>query len=227
MTKENRRSQKQLRHEKIRAQKNKRQWIGYGALALILIAAIFWISSRPKAQPLDETRLASNPRIGSDSAKVVITEYADFGCPACRTWHRAGILEQVRAAYGDDVQFVWKDFPVITAQSPKAAEAGQCAFDQGKFWEYHDVLFDNAPAIGVSDLKIYAAQIGLDTAKFNQCLDSGQNRAKVEQSQNEAQRQYAFPGTPSFLVNGKKLVGPPSYETLKSMIDAILAGGLK
>ncbi|MDP2776213.1 MAG: thioredoxin domain-containing protein, partial [Anaerolineales bacterium] len=98
MTKENRRSQKQLRHEKIRAQKNKRQWIGYGALALILIAAIFWISSRPKAQPLDETRLASNPRIGSDSAKVVITEYADFGCPACRTWHRAGILEQVRAA---------------------------------------------------------------------------------------------------------------------------------
>jgi protein-disulfide isomerase len=225
MTKGKRRSQKQIRQEKMRAQKNKRQWIGYGALTLILIAAIFWNSSRPKAQPLDEMRLASNPTIGSDSAKVTITEYADFGCPACRAWHRAGILEQVRAAYGDDVQFVWKDFPVITTQSPKAAEAGQCAFDQGKFWEYHDVLFDNAPAIGVSDLKTYAAQLGLDTENFNQCLDSGQNRAKVEQSLNEAQRQYAFPGTPSFLVNGKKLIGPPSYETLKSMIDSILAGG--
>ena len=225
MSKENRKSQKQIRHEKNRAQKNKRQWIGYGALALILFAAVFFISSRPKAQPLDETRLASNPTIGSDTAKVVITEYADFGCPACRAWHRAGILEQVQAAYGDDVQFVWKDFPVITAQSPKAAEAGQCAFDQGKFWEYYDLLFEKAPALSVNDLKTYAAQIGLDTDTFNQCLDSGQNRAKVEQSLSEAQREYAFPGTPSFLVNGKKLIGPPSFETLKSTIDSILAGG--
>lgn len=225
MSKENRKSQKQIRHEKIRAQRARRQWIGYGALALILFAAIFWNSSRPKAQPLDETRLASNPTIGSDFAKVVITEYGDFGCTSCRAWHNAGILEQVRAAYGDDVQFVWKDFPVITAQSPKAAEAGQCALDQGKFWEYHDLLFAKAPSLGVSDLKDYAAQVGLDTEKFNQCLDSGQNRAKVNQSLNEAQREYAFPGTPSFLVNGKKLVGPPSFETLKSTIDSILAGG--
>ena len=196
-----------------------------GALTLILFAAVFFVSSRPKAQPLDETRLASNPTLGSDSAKVVITEYGDFGCTSCRAWHNAGVLEQILATYGDQVQFVWKDFPVITAQSPKAAEAGQCALDQDKFWEYHDLLFAKAPALNVSDLKEYAAQVGLDTTKFNQCLDSGQNRAKVEQSLNEAQRQYAFPGTPSFLVNGKKLVGPPSYETLKSTIDSILADG--
>lgn len=192
---------------------------------MILIAAVFFISSKPKAQPLDEVRLASNPTLGSDSAKVTIVEYGDFGCTSCRAWHDAGILEQVRAAYGNDVQFVWKDFPVITAQSPKAAEAGQCALDQGKFWEYHDLLFANAPALSVNDLKDYAAQVGLDTTKFNQCLDSGQNQAKVNQSLNEAQREYAFPGTPSFLVNGKKLIGPPSFETLKSTIESILAGG--
>ncbi len=225
MTKENRKSQKQIRQGKIRAEKARRQWIGYGALALILFAAIFFISTRPKAQPLNETRLASNPTLGSDTAKVTITEYGDFGCPSCQAWHRAGILKQVLAAYGDNVQFVWKDFPVITAQSPKAAEAGQCAFDQGKFWEYHDLLFEQAPALSVTNLKDYAAQVGLDTSKFNQCLDSGQNQAKVEQSLNEAQREYAFPGTPSFLVNGKKLVGPPTFETLKSIIDPILAGG--
>ncbi|MEK6753138.1 MAG: thioredoxin domain-containing protein [Chloroflexota bacterium] len=224
MSKENRKSRKQIRHEKIRAQKHKRQWIGYGALALILFAAIYYMSARPQAQPLDETRLAFNPTIGSDSAKVVITEYADFGCPACRSWYKLGIKEQIIAEYGDDVQFVWKDFPVITAQSPKAAEAGQCALDQDKFWEYHDALFDNAPALGMNDLKSYAAQVGLDTEMFTQCLDSGQNRAKVEQSLSEAQREYAFPGTPSFLVNGKKLIGPPTFETLKSMVDAILAG---
>lgn len=225
MTKENRKSQKQIRQEKIRAQKNKQRWIGISALALVLLAAVYFTSTRPKAQPLDETRLASNPTLGPDSAKVVITEYGDFGCTSCRAWHNAGIMEQVIAAYGDQVQFVWKDFPVITAQSPKAAEAGQCAFDQGKFWEYHDYLYENARSIGVDDLKKYAAQLGLDAEKFNACLDSGQNRAKVEQSLNEAQRKYAFPGTPSFLVNGQKLVGPPTFESLKSLIEPMLAGG--
>lgn len=76
----------------------------------------------------------------------------------------------------------------------------------------------------MSDLKSYAAQVGLEPTQFNQCLDSGQDRAKVEQSLNEAERQYNFPGTPSFLINGKKLVGPPTFETLKSIIDPILAG---
>ncbi|GAB4458496.1 MAG: hypothetical protein OHK0041_23240 [Anaerolineales bacterium] len=224
MSKENRKSQKQIRQEKLRAQKTRQRWMGIGALALILLAAVFWISSRPKAQPLDAARLSSNPTLGSASAKVVITEYGDFGCTSCRAWHNAGIMKQVLAAYGDQVQFVWKDFPVITAQSPKAAEAGQCALDQGKFWEYHDFLYEQARSLSVNDLKNYAAQLGLDAEKFNACLDSGQNRAKVEQNLNEA-RQYGFLGTPSFLVNGKQLVGPPSFETLKAMIDAILAGG--
>jgi protein-disulfide isomerase len=225
MSRENRKNHKQLRQGKIRAQKTRQQWIGIGMLMLILISAVFWNASRSKAQPLDETRLASNPTIGPASAKVVITEYGDFGCSSCRAWHNAGIMEQVIAAYGDQVQFVWKDFPVITAQSPKAAEAGQCAFDQGKFWEFHDYVYEEGYLLGDDDLKGYAAQLGLDAEKFNQCLDSGQNRAKVEQSLNEALREYAFPGTPSFLVNGRKLIGPPTFEVLKSTIDAILAGG--
>jgi protein-disulfide isomerase len=128
----------------------------------------------------------------------------------------------VLSAYGDRVRFVWKDFPIITAQSPKAAEAGQCAFDQGKFWPYHDLLYNRAPALSVRDLKSYAAQLGLDTTKFNQCLDSGRYQAKVNQSLQEAY-QRGFQGTPSFLVNGQPLAGPPSFETLKNLIDPILA----
>lgn len=224
MSKENRKSQKQFRQEKLRAQKYKRQWIGIGALAIIVFGFAFLSFSRPKAQPLGEVRLASNPSIGSETAKVVITEYGDFGCPSCRAWHNAGIMEQIIAIYGDRVQFVWKDFPVITAQSPKAAEAGQCAFDQGKFWEYHDYIYENVYALGADDLKSYAAQLGLNTEQFNACLDSGQDLAKVNQNLDEA-RSLGLPGTPSFLVNGKKLVGPPSLQTLKSTIDEILAGG--
>lgn len=223
MSKEDRKSPKQIRRERARAQQAKRRWIGYGALALVMIAAFFFISSRPRAEPLDQRRLASNPALGSGTAKVTITEYGDFGCPSCRAWHRAGIMQQILTAFGDNVQFVWKDFPVITAQSPKAAEAGQCAFDQGKFWEYHDLLYEKAPALSVSNLKEYAVQIGLNTEMFNQCLDSGQNRAKVEDNLNEA-RSLGLPGTPSFLVNGKRLVGPPSFDVLKSTIDSILAG---
>lgn len=225
MPKGKRKSQKQIHRDKMRVEKAKKKWFGYGALLLVLIAAILFITSRPpKAPPLDESRLASNPTLGLDTAVITITEYGDFGCPACQSWHRSGIKEQILATYGNDIQFVWKDFPVITAQSPKAAEAGQCALDQGKFWEYHDLLYARAPAINVSDLKKYAAEIGLDTALFDACLDSSQNRAKVEQNLDEA-RKLGLPGTPSFLVNGTKLIGPPSFEYFASTIDAILASG--
>ncbi len=223
MTKQERTSTKQGRREQRRVQTASRRWIGYGALALILVAAIAFIYTRPKAQPLDAARLAENPTLGPASAKVTIVEYGDFGCPTCRGWERAGVLKQLTATYGDRIHFVWKDFPIITAESPKAAEAGQCAFDQGKFWPYHDLLYEKAPALSIADLKNYAAQLGLDTQKFNQCLDSGQDQAKVQQSLQEAEQQYAFPGTPSFLVNGTKVIGPQSFQTFRSMIDPLLA----
>ena len=225
MPNQNRKSQKQLLREKQRSQIALRNWLGYGALALILIAAGFFVITRPKAQPLDAKRLASDPALGPASAKVTLVEYGDFGCPTCRAWERAGVLKQLTAAYGDKIQFVWKDFPIITAQSPKAAEAGQCAFDQGKFWPYHDLLYAKAPALSIAELKDYARQVGLDTGKFDRCLDSGQDQAKVQQSLVEAQQQYGFPGTPSFLLNGKKLIGPQSFETFRSIIDPILAAG--
>ena len=109
---------------------------------------------------------------------MTIIEYGDFGCPTCRGWEQAGVLKQIVATYGDQVHFVWRDYPIITAQSPQAAEAGQCAFDQDKFWQYHDLLYAKAPALSISDLKSYAAQIGLNTAQFNQCLELGKRSGK-------------------------------------------------
>ena len=122
------------------------------------------------------------------------------------------------------MRFVWRDFPVITAQSPKAAEAAQCAYDQGKFWEYHDLLFARAPALGVSDLKAYAAELGLDTAQFNQCLESGKHRETVRRDWRDAEA-HGFQGTPSFLINNQALIGPPTAKVLEQKINAILASG--
>lgn len=210
--------------EKRRAQEKQRTYITFGAIGLIVLAIAVFALTRPHAEPLNAARMAIDPTYGAEDAKVTIIEYSDYGCPSCQAWHNSGILQRIRDTYGDKVRFVWKDFPVITAASPKAAEAAQCAFDQGKFWEYHDLLYEKSPAIGVNDLKAYAVQLGLDTTKFNNCLDSSQNSPKVEQSMNEGYH-YGFNGAPSFVVNGKKLIGPPSFETLQSIIDPILASG--
>ena len=165
---------------------------------------------------------ADNRALGPATAPVTIVEYGDFGCTTCRAWHNAGILNQIRNKYGDKVRFMWRDFPVITPQSPKAAEAGHCAADQGKFWEYHDVLYARQPILDVDSLKSYAAQMGLDAVKFNQCLDSGPHQAEVNRDWQDAIAR-GFRGTPSFLINDKPLAGPPSFEMLQKLIDPILA----
>jgi protein-disulfide isomerase len=206
--------------------KSNLRWInavGVVAVIIVVVAAILW-SESSRIPPLSSARLASDPSLGSPSAKVTIIEYGDFGCPTCRGWEQAGVLKQIVTTYGDQVHFVWRDYPIITAQSPQAAEAGQCAFDQGKFWQYHDLLYAKQPALSISDLKSYAVQIGLNTTQFDPCLDSGQDKAKVNQSMAEA-RGYGFIGTPSFIVNGQKVIGPASFSQFKSMIDPILAGG--
>ena len=205
--------------------KSNRSIITVGIIAVIIVAVLLILRSESTQVPtLSAARLASDPSLGSPSAKVTIIEYGDFGCVTCRGWEKAGVLKQIVATYGDRVHFVWRDYPIITAQSPQAAEAGQCAFDQGKFWQYHDLLYSKAPALSIDDLKSYAMQIDLNTTEFDQCLDSEQDQAKVNQSMAEA-RGYGFIGTPSFIVNGQKVIGPASFNQFKSMIDPILAGG--
>jgi protein-disulfide isomerase len=167
-------------------------------------------------------RLVDNPSRGAAGAPVTIVEYGDFGCPSCKAWHQAGVIDQILATYGDRVRFIWRDLPVITAQSPKAAEAAQCAYDQRRFWDYHDLLFERAPRLGTRDLKSYAAELGLDQASFEECLDTGTHRETVNLDRVEAQRK-GFRGTPSFTVNEQPLIGPnPNF--MIQMIERELAG---
>ena len=122
---------------------------------------------------------ASDPTLGPASAPVTLVEFSDFQCPFCQ--RVAPTLKQPRETYGDKLRIVWKDFPLtqIHPQAFKAGEAAHCAGEQGKYWEYHDRLFENQQALQPADLKKHAADLGLDAAKFASCLDSSKYGERV------------------------------------------------
>jgi protein-disulfide isomerase len=194
------------------------KWIGVLALTALLILIVYFTWQETGGSGGLSAAEVGDPALGPADAPVVITEYADFGCSACRAWHTYGIREQVLATFGDQVRFVWKDFPVITPLSPKAAEAGHCAADQGEFWPFHDAVYEQYAGLEEGALRSYASNIGLDMESFNQCMDQGLMRAKVQANEQEARR-LGLRGTPGFAINGRPLPAPPSYEQLASLIQ--------
>lgn len=206
-------------------------WIALATGFLILIAVIVLPrlglnlkaeAGLQKTTPTEAAPLELSPALGLQNAPVTIIEYGDFGCSTCWYWYKQGVLDQLRAKYGDKIRFVWRDFPVITLLSPKAAEAGQCAHEQGKFWEFHDVVYGHQGAIEASDLQADAAAIGLDLTKFNDCVSSRRYQERVNAEQHEAFG-HGFVGTPAFLINGQPLIGPGSLSDFGNIIDKLLA----
>lgn len=159
--------------------------------------------------------------IGPEDAPITIYEFADFGCITCKAWHQFGIRDQILEAFEGKVRFVWRDFPITIPDSPKAAEAGFCAHEQNRFWDFHEIAFENAPRLSSSALKEYAVQIGLDQEQFDQCLESGKYQVDVENELNSA-IEFGFRGVPSFMVNEERLIGPPSFEQLELIINDFL-----
>jgi len=159
-----------------------------------------------------------DPSLGATNAPVTIVEFSDFQCPFCL--RVAPTLKKLREAYGDRVRIVWKDFPLtsIHPQAFKAAEAGQCAREQGKFWEYHDRLFANQQALQPEFLKNYASELGLDAAKFNACLDTAKYAERV-QEQMGVGNALGVGSTPSLFINGRLVAGAHPYETFAAIID--------
>lgn len=196
--------------------------VGLVVLGLVIFAGIFlWRGAGQSADADFRAELPPNLD-GPADAPVKIVEFADFGCPACRGWHNAGIGEQLKTQFGDQISFEFRHFPVITAQSPKAAEAGQCAAEQGAFWAYHDYIYEETPqnALAVEQLKSYATAVGLDQAQFASCLDSGKYAAAVR-ADTAAAREAGARGTPTFLINGRRVT--PFYEDMAAAIEAELS----
>ena len=154
---------------------------------------------------------------GPQNAPVTIVEFADFQCPFCN--RTSETIKQLEKKYAGQIRFVFRDFPLaFHANAAKAAEAGSCAQEQGKFWQMHDKLFANQANLQPVDLKRYASEIGLDAAQFKQCLDS-EKYSKKWQSDRDEGESYGINGTPTFFVNGRMLAGAAPFETFAQMID--------
>jgi protein-disulfide isomerase len=157
---------------------------------------------------------------GPKNAPVTLVEFADYECPYCQKVKPD--LQRLQAEYGNKLAIVYKDFPLpMHHRAQKAAEAARCAGEQGKFWEFNDVLF-YSKQLDINNLKEHAHVLKLDEQRFNKCLDDGAETAAVKKDLEEG-KHLGLSGTPSFFVNGHFISGAVEYGALKEMVDQQLA----
>ena len=162
--------------------------------------------------------LAGTPSRGAEDARVTIVEFSDFHCPFCKRVQPT--LNQLLAKYPKDVRLVYKHMPLdqLHPQARRAAEASWCAQQQGRFWEYHDQLYAGGPDGTDATLASVATRVGLDTAKYQQCMASGAAAAEVQKHVEEGSR-YGVNGTPGFFVNGRFLNGAVPLASFVQIVD--------
>lgn len=159
------------------------------------------------------------PTAGKKDAPVTLVEFSDFQCPYCKGVVPA--LKQVEEKFGDKVQVVYRQYPLVSIHqfAAKAAEASLCANEQGKFWALHDAMFADQTKLSVSDLKQAARSLGLNGKKFDECLDSGRFAEQVQNDQKEGQR-YGVNGTPAIFIDGLPVDGGAvPYSVLETAIQ--------
>jgi protein-disulfide isomerase len=189
-----------------------------GFLASLAERAGVHVSLEPPRVRMD---LDGVPVRGPADAPVTIVEFSEFQCPACG--RAAPVLKRLLEERRGRLRLAFRHFPLVRhKEAPKAAEAAECAGEQGKFWEMHDRLFADQDRLKVPDLKGRASALGLDASAFGQCLDSGRHAAKWQRDLDLARR-YGLTGTPSFFVNGRLVVGALSYEEFLAIIEEELA----
>jgi protein-disulfide isomerase len=157
---------------------------------------------------------------GPAAAPVIILEWSDFQCPFCREVQP--VLARLLTEFPDTVRLVFKDFPLRSHElAVPAALAARCAGAQERFWEYHDMLFLTQPAFARDELTAYARRLGLDTARFGDCLDSAAPRDAIVADQREG-REAGVRATPTFFVNGRKIEGAVPIEEFRDAIRSAL-----
>ena len=169
-------------------------------------------------EPLRDNVASTGPERGPLNAPVTIVEFSDFQCPFCGKFEPA--VSHVMAAYPKQVRLVYRNFPLtdLHPDAQKAAEAAQCARDQDKFWEMHDLLFAEQTSLSVDALKEKARRLGLDSSTFDQCLDSGRSRDVIAVDRRDGDA-LGIMGTPASFINGRFTSGAISESDLKSLVE--------
>ena len=165
-----------------------------------------------------ELSIAGEPFKGSEKARVTIVKFEDFHCPFCK--QAQPTLNELLSRYNGQVRLVHKDLPLesLHPQARQAAEAARCAYEQGKFWEYHDTLYANSPKASADDLKSYGKEVGLNVDSFDRCFASGKYKAVVQKDLNEG-AQLGLSGTPTFFINGREISGNLPLKAFEAIID--------
>lgn len=169
------------------------------------------------------------PALGNKNAKVTVIEFADFRCPFCEQFF-TNTWPQIKKDYVDTgkIQFYFRQYAFLGPASVVAADAAECANDQGKFWAFHDYLYQNQPA--ETDTSMYntdtltqaATSLGIDGTTFSTCLNNKTDDAKATQDMTDGQK-AGVSGTPTFFINGVALVGAQPYSAFQTAIDQALA----
>jgi protein-disulfide isomerase len=168
--------------------------------------------------------IGNAPSLGPKNAPITMVEWSDFQCPYCG--RAQPTLQQLRAQYGDKLRLVWKNQPLgLHENAMSAAEAAMAAAEQGKFWEMHDRLFARQNELSPALYDQLATEIGLDLSKFHASIEGHRNQAAIRADM-QAGAALGASGTPTFFINGRKLVGAQPVEAFKQIIDSELASAV-
>jgi len=213
------------RSRKTRKQAN---WWVIGLIVAVVLVGMGAIALQQNQNKVSPVETSQDKSIGNADAPVVVVEYGDYQCPACGRFAstiKPKIVEEFVST--GQVRFVFRSFQFIGEESQWAAEAAECANEQGKYWEFYEKLYseqagENAGAFMKVNLEGFAVELGLQTEQFNQCLATGKFTEKVIAETLEAQR-LGLRSTPSLLVNGELVEGGGQYEILSQKIREALS----
>ena len=206
------------------------RWTAYNLCVTIMVALLGWVAiptanaagATPSAPPKGPAVSGGGPALGAPRAAVTIEEFSDFQCPFCA--RSVAVLKQLLAEYPTQVRVVFRHFPVAESH-PNAILAHMAALaagKQGRFWEMHDLLFENMRRVARPDLVEYAKRLRLDLAAFEADMKSRHLFDQIERDYQEGiDRQVR--ATPTFFINGRKMEGALPYALFKKEVDAALA----
>lgn len=232
-------TKRQQLREKHRREVRRQRLIAIGAIVVVAVAVTGWLiyqNTRPIGEIVSVTATpppnSDGSAIGSPDAQVTVTVFEDFQCPVCKRLHDT-IAPQLLAeyVYTGKIRYDYKHLIVISqagGESWQAAEASECAGEQGWFWPFHDILFANQTGENIGDftdrrLKAMAGRLGLDQGKFDSCLDSNKFDSTVS-GDVAAAKQLGLNSTPVTVIPGiQPIIGVEPYETYKRAIDLALA----